>query len=74
MKLVCKALTSRLQAHISSLIDADQSGFIAGWSISENFVYATEIVQCCHKRKAPAFTLTLDFAKAFDSIEWRSLR
>jgi hypothetical protein len=75
MKLVCKALTSRLQAQISSLIDADQSGFIAGRSISENFVYATEIVvQCCHKRKAPAFALKLDFAKAFDSIEWRSLR
>ncbi|KAK1685445.1 hypothetical protein QYE76_046293 [Lolium multiflorum] len=45
-----------------------------GHSISENFVYATEIVQCCHKRRAPAFALKLDFAKAFDSINWSSLR
>jgi hypothetical protein len=44
IKLVCKALTSRLQAQISSLIDADQSGIIVGRSISENLVYATEVV------------------------------
>jgi hypothetical protein len=74
MKMVCKALTSRLQEQISSLIDADQSGFIGGRSISENFVYATEVLQCCHKRRASAFALKLDFAKAFDSIDWRSLR
>jgi hypothetical protein len=63
--MVCKALTSRLQTQISGLIDSDQSGFIAGRSISENFVYATEMVQCCHKRRAVAFALKLDFAKAF---------
>jgi hypothetical protein len=45
-----------------------------GRSISENFVYATELVQCCHKRKAAAVVLKLDFAKAFDSISWQSLR
>jgi hypothetical protein len=70
---VCKALTSRLQTQISELIDPNQSGFIAGRSISENFVYATEMVQCCHKRRTAAFTLKLDFAKAFDSINWDSL-
>jgi hypothetical protein len=74
MKMVCKALTSRLQEQIGSLIDADQSGFIGGRSISENFVYATEVLQCCHKRRASAFALKLDFAKAFNSIDWRSLR
>jgi hypothetical protein len=74
MKMVCKALTSRLQAQIDGLIDPDQSGFITGRSISENFVYATEVIQCCHKRRAPAFALKLNFAKAFDSINWDSLR
>jgi hypothetical protein len=74
MKMVCKALTLRLPEQIGSLIDADQSGFIGGRSILENFVYATEVLQCCHKRHASAFALKLDFAKAFDSIDWRSLR
>lgn len=33
-----------------------------------------EIVQCCEKRKAPSLVLKLDFTKAFDSINWQSLR
>jgi hypothetical protein len=63
-----------LQLQIQSLIDENQSGFMRGRSISENFVHATEIVQCCQKRKAPTVILKLDFAKAFESICWASLR
>lgn len=48
-------------------------GFIKGRSISENFVLATELVQCCHKRRAPTLVIKLDFAKAFDSVNWLSL-
>uniref|UniRef100_A0A8R7UEB0 Reverse transcriptase domain-containing protein n=1 Tax=Triticum urartu TaxID=4572 RepID=A0A8R7UEB0_TRIUA len=32
------------------------------------------MVQCCHRRRAPTMVLKLDFAKAFDSINWASLR
>ena len=32
-----------------------------------------ELVQCCHKRKLPTLVLKLDFAKAFDSVNWDSL-
>jgi hypothetical protein len=74
MKMICKALTSRLQLQIDNVIDENQSGFMQGRNISENFVHATEIVQVCHKRKVPAAAQKLDFAKAFDSIDWRSLR
>ena len=31
-------------------------------------------MQCCHRRRAPTMVLKLDFAKAFDSINWASLR
>ena len=51
----------------------DQTGFIKGRSISENFVLATELVQCCHKRRAATLVVKLDFAKAFDSVNWTSL-
>jgi hypothetical protein len=36
-------------------------------------MYATELVQSCYKRKAPTLVIKLDFAKAFDSINWDSL-
>ncbi|CAN6228096.1 unnamed protein product [Urochloa humidicola] len=73
VKIAAKSLTTRLQAEIEQLIDADQTGFIKGRTISENFVYATELVQTCYKRKVPTLVLKLDFAKAFDTVHWDSL-
>jgi hypothetical protein len=73
MKIVSKMLTTRLQREIPKIIDIDQTGFIKGRSISENFVYAMELVQCCHRRKLPTLVLKLDFVKAFDSVKWSSL-
>lgn len=70
VKILTKVLTTRLQRQIGRLIDADQTGFIKGRSISENFVRATELVHTCHRRRAPTLVLKLDFAKAFDSICW----
>lgn len=66
-------LSFRLQKELSSIIQLDQTGFLKGRHISETFIHATELVQCCHKRKAPAVILKLDFAKAFDSVQWDSL-
>jgi hypothetical protein len=61
MVTVCKALTSRMQSQIGNLVDENQLGFLSGRSITENFVFATELVQCCFKRKNPTVVLKLDF-------------
>ena len=45
IKILAKLLTTRLQAKISKFIDLDQTGFIRGHSIIENFVYAVELVK-----------------------------
>jgi hypothetical protein len=74
LKIVAKMLTSRLQTEIPKIIDVDQTGFIKGRSISENFIYAMELVQCCNKRGLPTLVLKLDFAKAIDSVNWGSLQ
>ncbi|WVZ61783.1 hypothetical protein U9M48_011600 [Paspalum notatum var. saurae] len=73
VKIISKMLTTRLQGVIGGLIDLDQTGFLKGRSIAENFVYAMELVQCCHKRKLPTVVLKLDFAKAFDTVQWPAL-
>jgi len=72
-KLASKALTSRVQPLIPFLVHADQTGFIKGRSIAENVVYAADIIQTCHKRKAPAIVLKLDFCKASDTVSWSAL-
>jgi hypothetical protein len=33
-----------------------------------------ELVQCCYKRKAPTLVQKLGFSKAFNFINWPSLR
>ncbi|XP_004963682.1 uncharacterized protein LOC101781465 [Setaria italica] len=73
IKILSKMMTTRLQGQIASLIDLNQTGFIKGRSISENFIYAMELIQCCHRRKLPTLVLKLDFAKAFDSVDWHCL-
>jgi hypothetical protein len=57
----------------TNIIDADQTGFIHGRSIAENFVYAADLLSCCYNRTIPTVVLKLDFKKAFDSVEWSSL-
>jgi len=73
VKIASKILTARLQRELHHLIDLDQTGFLQGRSISESFIYAMELTQCCHKRKVPTLVLKLDFAKAFDTVLWGSL-
>lgn len=73
IKAIAKALANRLQQIIPILVNPNQTGFIRGRCISENFVFAADILNCCHKRKAPTLVVKLDFRKAFDSINWDSL-
>jgi hypothetical protein len=73
MKLVTRILTSRLQSFIERLMAFEQSGFIRGRFIADNFLYAIDIIQSCHARKSPAVVLKLDFKKAFDSVNWEAL-
>jgi hypothetical protein len=58
---------------IPFLVHRDKNGFISGRSIAENFVYAADIFQSCHKRYASVAVFKLDFCKAFDFISWDAL-
>ncbi|KAK1627116.1 hypothetical protein QYE76_001431 [Lolium multiflorum] len=70
---ITKVLMTRLKAGIHNLVDADQTGFLSGRRISENIVYAADLVRCCHTRKSPTIVFKIDFRKAFDSVNWASL-
>jgi hypothetical protein len=74
LKIITKTLTTRLQKEIPRLIDIHQTGFVKGRSISDTFVYVVELVHTCHKRRRPTIVLKLDFAKAFDTVNWEGLQ
>jgi hypothetical protein len=63
MKAITKVLTTRLQKIIHSLVDDDQTRFLFGRRISENIVYAADLVRICHSRKPPPLCLKLTSKK-----------
>jgi hypothetical protein len=73
MKIITRILTPRLQPFMEHLVTFEQSWFIVGHCITDNFMYAAKLVQFCRLRKTPTIELKLDFWKAFDSISWASL-
>lgn len=52
------------------LIDADQSVFMKRRCILDNIVTAEELIFSIHKRRLPGHILKVDFAKAFDLVDW----
>jgi hypothetical protein len=73
MKLFSKVMINRLKAAIPSIVDDDHTGFVHGRHITKNFVFTTDLLSYCYKRKIPATVLKLYFKKAFDFVSWDSL-
>ena len=73
VKAAAKILTNRLKTLIPLLVHGNQTGFISGRCIVENFIYAMDLIDSCHNRKAPNMVIKLDFSKAFGTHSWESL-
>lgn len=48
VKIIAKVLANTFQKELHFLIDWHQTGFLRGRSISDNFIFATELVQSCY--------------------------
>lgn len=69
-KLFSKVLAIRLRPLMHSLISMNQSAFIRGRSIHDNFMYVRNMVRKHHRTKRPILLFKLDISKAFDSVRW----
>jgi hypothetical protein len=72
-KLVTKLLANRLAPLLPSLIFENQSTFVRGRKIHENFMLVQQMVKSLHKKKEAHNLLKLDISKAFDSVSWSFL-
>jgi hypothetical protein len=70
-KLVTKVLVARLATHLPSMVSINQSAFIKGRSIQNNFLLVQQIA--LHSKKEPHILIKLDISKAFDSVSWSFL-
>ena len=64
---------NRIKKVLPTLINNDQTGFIAGRYIGENIRLLFDIMEYAEENYIPGLFLLIDFEKAFDSISWNFL-
>lgn len=69
-KIAAKAIAKRLEPILPKLVHSDQTGFIKGRYIGENIRLISDIMDYTKSQKIPGILVSLDFQKAFDSLEW----
>lgn len=69
-KIISKLLTNRLSWVIDFLVDDSQSAFIKSRCIDDNIITTQEAIFNLQKRKLLGHAFKVDFAKAFDSLDW----
>lgn len=72
-KIISKLLATRLSCVLPDLILDNQTTFVRGRQIAKNFVVVREVLQhVSHAHQVAAF-FKIDFAKAFDMMNWEFL-
>ena len=55
---------------LPKIINSDQKGFIKGRYIGENIRLISDIMEYTKAQNLSGILLSLDFKKAFDTLEW----
>jgi hypothetical protein len=69
-KLVTKIVSARLAPMLPKLVSNNQSAFVKGRNIHDNFLLVQQLARAMHKSKEPHIFLKLDISKAFDTVSW----
>jgi hypothetical protein len=69
-KIFAKVLANRFAPTLPHLISPNQSAFIKGHQIQDNFRYVMGTARTLSIRKSPSVLFKIDLAKAFDSVNW----
>ena len=69
-KIASKAIAKRIEPLLSFLIHPDQTGFVKDRYIGENIRLISDIMEQTKKLNCSGILLSLDFQKAFDTLEW----
>ena len=70
-EILAKVLSNRIQNILKYIISEDQTGYLKGWFIGCNIRMIEDIIIFTEENNVPGIILTIDFEKAFDSINWR---
>jgi hypothetical protein len=69
-KLITKVLANWLVGPLNQLVSPNQSAFIKGHFIQDNFMLLQQTTRFLHQQKQPRLVLKLDIMKALNSVSW----
>ena len=69
-KIIAFVLSERIQKVIQNLISHDQTAYIKERFIGNNVRLLSDIIDYCNLAKQNGILLSVDFEKAFDTVEW----
>jgi hypothetical protein len=72
-KLVTKMMANRLAPLLPNHVSANQSAFVRGRNIHDNFILVQQMVKSLYRTKEAHILFKLDISKAFDSVSWSFL-
>ena len=68
LKIISKSLTTRLKNLLRKLMDARQTAYMNEKFIGESGRLIDDVLKVCDMQKLSGYLLTVDFEKAFDSL------
>lgn len=72
LKIISKLLTTGLIKVMNGLVDNVQLAFLKGRCVQDNIAIVEELIFSIHKLRLQGHILKVDFAKAFDTVDWTS--
>nr|XP_043636129.1 uncharacterized protein LOC122607256 [Erigeron canadensis] len=69
-KVISKVLACRLKKVLGTVISLNQTAFLGGRCIMDGPLILNELIATVKKRKDKAFLFKIDFAKAYDNVNW----
>lgn len=69
-KIGTKIIAKRLEKVLPKIINHDQTGYVKGRYIGETLRVIDDIIYHTNLNNIPGILITIDFEKAFDSLEW----
>ncbi|XP_058760640.1 uncharacterized protein LOC131633987 [Vicia villosa] len=74
LKIISKLLAARLRKYIGKLISCNQTVFIPGRQILDGVLVTNEIIDYAKRFKKECLTCKVDFAQAYDCVDWDFVR
>ena len=71
--MISKSLATRVKKVLSYLIDAWQTAYVTERFIGESGRLIDDVIKICDIKKISGYLLTIDFEKAFDSLNHKFL-